>query len=953
MKRMPTGPEALWHMHDGGDSAGNCPLNVHGKVELGVPLPADERAASLSRGGGGYVARFAGGYLGLAEKATLGLGSEAFSMVLRLRDPEGTWLGPILGSYGSDRQVSVALRLEDGRQLAARAAAGPAPVAQWLFREGGPRSVYGHPGWFEVVWGAQQPNPARLARFAPARDPNAVPRTLAGDIRNAVMRVGFPAALVDPTAWHDVVIRYTGANLQLWIDGVMLDEEYPLGTTRVPTVPFLIGAGHDHGELKTGFHGLIDHVGLWHRALTPAEITALSGGPEQVRARELAILGDESPRVQYFRPRGHNRKAGDCIPWWDARRGTFRLFYLILRRNHQSKWDAGHGGLEIWQTSTRDLETWEHHPVTVPISEPWEAWNGTGGVGFQDGVYSWFYPCPDYDSGHGGIQLATSTDGVHFEKRGPHPFLPGGDCEIYQDAGGLFHMLRHGPGRRVTTPALRDKTLVAWVRLSDLDQRGGSVLTIEHPDGDAFDAIVFGERAPRRWMPGSNQFRRTPPPEQQSPWPEETAAPDTVVQIAIAYRGTTVTLYRDGELYAAATVHEPVVFPPGSSLIIGRRHMTASPRNSHFHGAVLDARVYDRALDAAELAGLRPNAPGGPSPLAWFDFAADSAADRTGTFPAGRTEGTAHIENGVLRLDEDGHFRSLCSITTLERLTSPDLRTWTPVPEPFIETDVRNVAMCPHLFPFGDWYYFIGGTQWFRSRHEFGPWEKHRPVHLCELFVPKTAPFGRARRIYAGFLRDGGWGGNEVLRELVQDRDGWLGTRFVPEMIPACGDPIPLGDGTTRRISERAPVTIPGVPQDCRIQLQVEPGPGLRALVLVLRDGPADGDGCELRLDLGRGTAAYAKMSDSAGNVSPGPAIRELRTLERPFSLDILCRHDIVDAEIGGFRATCTRFWNPAGDRLRLVAEGGAVDIHDLSIRPLTERYEPYPGWRDARRQAR
>ena len=41
--------------------------------------------------------------------------------------------------------------------------------------------------------------------------------------------------------------------------------------------------------------------------------------------------------------------------------------------------------------------------------------------------------------------------------------------------------------------ALRDKTLVAWVRLADLVQTGSGVLAIQ--DGDEFDAITFGERA--------------------------------------------------------------------------------------------------------------------------------------------------------------------------------------------------------------------------------------------------------------------------------------------------------------------------------------------------------------------------------------------------------------------------------------------------------------------------
>ena len=42
---------------------------------------------------------------------------------------------------------------------------------------------------------------------------------------------------------------------------------------------------------------------------------------------------------------------------------------------------------------------------------------------------------------------------------------------------------------------IRDKTLVAWVSLTNLSQRAGSALTLidEH---ERFDAIVFGERAP-------------------------------------------------------------------------------------------------------------------------------------------------------------------------------------------------------------------------------------------------------------------------------------------------------------------------------------------------------------------------------------------------------------------------------------------------------------------------
>ena len=52
----------------------------------------------------------------------------------------------------------------------------------------------------------------------------------------------------------------------------------------------------------------------------------------------------------------------------------------------------------------------------------------------------------------------------------------------------------NGPGK------LRDKTLVAWVAPSTLEQGGGSALTLDMANPDAFDAIVFAELTPNTWM---------------------------------------------------------------------------------------------------------------------------------------------------------------------------------------------------------------------------------------------------------------------------------------------------------------------------------------------------------------------------------------------------------------------------------------------------------------------
>jgi len=194
---------------------------------------------------------------------------------------------------------------------------------------------------------------------------------------------------------------------------------------------------------------------------------------------------------------------------------------------------------------------------------------------------------------------------------------------------------------------ITDKTLVAWVSPANLTQRGGGVLSI---GGTAtqFDAIVFGELEPARWMAGSSFFERTH--RAQAGWPEESAGPGTPVQIAIVYRGREVSLYRNGAPYASYTMDaEPATFTTDSLVVLGLRHLGAG--NGYFAGGIDDARIYDAALDAETIASLRPNRLTGPKPLGWWSFEDGGTADRMGVFPEGELLGGATVRGGKLILD--------------------------------------------------------------------------------------------------------------------------------------------------------------------------------------------------------------------------------------------------------------------------------------------------------------
>ena len=91
-----------------------------------------------------------------------------------------------------------------------------------------------------------------------------------------------------------------------------------------------------------------------------------------------------------------------------------------------------------------------------------------------------------------------------------------------------------------TLPPITDKTLVVWCSLDNLDQRGGSVLSLEKDD--RFDGLVFGEVAPRTWMAGSDNLARTP--HDQSAVPRESASADALLQL----KGTSVRQILDAQM---------------------------------------------------------------------------------------------------------------------------------------------------------------------------------------------------------------------------------------------------------------------------------------------------------------------------------------------------------------------------------------------------------------------
>ena len=197
-------------------------------------------------------------------------------------------------------------------------------------------------------------------------------------------------------------------------------------------------------------------------------------------------------------------------------------------------------------------------------------------------------------------------------------------------------------------PPLIDKTLVVWASPANLTQRGGSALTIDDQRG-GFDGVVFGEIAPAKWMAGSDYYKRTT--RDQAKAAGETAAPGTFVQLALVYHGRQITLYRDGKLYGQHTMTgEPMRFDEAAMIVIGKRHEQQTDK-SCFAGEIDDARVYAAALNAEQIAALKPNEESTIKPWAWWTFDDKDAKERTGRFIKTDLLHGAKVDGGKLVLD--------------------------------------------------------------------------------------------------------------------------------------------------------------------------------------------------------------------------------------------------------------------------------------------------------------
>lgn len=565
----------------------------------------------------------------------------------------------------------------------------------------------------------------------------------------------------------------------------------------------------------------------------------------------------------------------------------YHLFFLQSRPPHT--WDT------IGRAVSRDLLHWTPLPP-IPTKGPAGAWDEAPtltGCTVRDGErVATFYGADFRGVQSIGVMFwdpdlrgwVKHPDNPILVSRGPHySGVDWRDLAVYREADGTWYAFccAQAGGQAVDLPALHEKTLVAWVTVSDRASRGGSVLTLEQPATQRFDALVFGELAEGRWMPGSELLRRSPEAATVAAWPAEQAGPDELVQIAAVYSGNEVTLYRNAAEYGRQAVAEPFAFEQDCALLLGLRHLGAGRPNCFFAGSIDDARVYDRALSAAELAALKPNEPSDPAPLAWFDFEDGTPTEKTGRFPAAVLHGGARLEGGRLVLDgADDYLITPANPgghAAVAYLTSRDLIHWDYHPPAFASGAFGNMEV-PDYFQLGDWHYLIFSSSWtvrntggrerasgcwyVRARSRLGPYEEPADALLVpagqgrlDNYVGRTIAHADGRLLYHHTA--GGqvcWAEPKLVR---QHPDGTLDLIWWPRLS---------GLETAVRVDGlSAELTAPGIQpldtDDADLMLTARISVTAGSAGVTWRRGPAGSAG--VRLDPRDGSVTLVRLDDA------------------------------------------------------------------------------------------
>ncbi|MEA1950447.1 MAG: LamG-like jellyroll fold domain-containing protein, partial [Planctomycetota bacterium] len=327
---------------------------------------------------------------------------------------------------------------------------------------------------------------------------------------------------------------------------------------------------------------------------------------------------------------------------------------------------------------------------------------------------------------------------------------------------------------------LQDKTLVAWVRMADLQQKGAGLLSVG--SGPEFDAITFAELAEGRWMAGSHNLTRTQKAADQNKLDPETASPEQSIFLAIVYRGKQVEIWRNGSLYTSYKTRGQHRFDDTPEMLFGLRCHPGGTPQGYLRGAIDEARIYDVALDANTIASMKPYSSGiafDLQPVGLWTFNDKKIRDEMGNFTNGRLVGDAKVADGRLQLGGNGYavISKSAEPSVAEASTSGFGMAASPF---FTPREVRSGDTFP-MYSGGRWHLFhmSDGCFGHSSSDDLVNWKRHPDTPFSGATGTVLEHDGHYYMFFTG-------PGQAVSMALSDDLDHWR---------PAENNPVVKSDG--------------------------------------------------------------------------------------------------------------------------------------------------------------
>lgn len=391
---------ALWTFGNHDDEPGeNSRLKYHGKVSL-VNLEGKEAKESVLRGGKGKAAVFDRTVwldAGQGINGELNLTGKNISIFVRTKAESVKEYSPVLTKSGDDQSLAYSVAFNAVED-----------------------DVY-----IEVKMGSDEIGGTHLLEYKLPHE--------------------------EMHEWHDIFFRFNGEISELYVDGILRDDEVTVGQIRDwNRRPLLIGAQYkepygyaevSREHVEATFNGLVDIVALWNKWLPDDRIKTLSN---------TTILEDGRPRYykEKYRPQFHFSAKKNWLNdpnglvYYD---GVYHLFFQYMPPHRPGAYkDWGHA-------ISHDLVQWEQIPNHITPHKVWSGcWSGSAVVDHHNVT---------------GFQTGDNKPIVAFITNGGHPDAGLGpqctQCIAYSNDGGMtFTYYDQNPVIRHVKNANRDPKVV-------------------------------------------------------------------------------------------------------------------------------------------------------------------------------------------------------------------------------------------------------------------------------------------------------------------------------------------------------------------------------------------------------------------------------------------------------------------------------------------------------------